>query len=190
MTAAIGIGMLLASALPLGVLVGFLHNDTKWTRHQREMARLTAPLPAVRDELTEPAVRVRGATITAHMGPAVDVQADALPLEALSRFAEGLRNLDSERVNNEYPGRHRYGVAVGSSAQMAGVRALREPTGEFQTLVSANWDTGEREALVWRCDVCRGVVADGERPHDHCEGCGCPCRLPALIGRPPLVGAR
>jgi hypothetical protein len=186
-----GIVLLAASLAPGLLLVGLLSADTAWTVHQREMARLTAPLAPAREDLTEPAKRVPGATL-ADVGPAPD--SEPTPSDVLLyRIAAGLRGLDSERVSDEYHGRHRYEVgAVGSAAQQAGLRALREPTGEFDVLVRANWDTGEREALSWRCDVCRGVVAEGERPHDHCQGCGCPCTTaePALIGRPPLVGAR
>jgi hypothetical protein len=74
--------------------------------------------------------------------------------------------------------------------KLAGERALKTPTDTFDALVEFNWDTGEREALSWRCDVCRGVVAEGERPHDHCQGCGCPCTTAEmLIGQPGMVMA-
>lgn len=184
----IGVTLLAACLIPLGAFTGLLHADTKWTAHRAEMDRLTAPLPAVREDLREPGVRRTPGKALAAEGY-VDTgwvelfTPDELLLE---RVAAGIRGLDSERVNDEYHARHRADdkSVAGSSAQQAGRRALCEPT--FDSLIAANWRTGEREALAWRCDVCRGVVAEGERAHESCDGCGCPC---TMIGRSPLVGA-
>jgi hypothetical protein len=186
----IGIVLLVSCLAPLGVLRGFLSNDTKWSRHQQDMARLTAPLAPPRQDLTgeQPTVarRIPGQALAAE--GFVDIPAPAYqrpPAAALERVLAGLRGLDSERVNNEYRGRHRDDDprVVGCSTQKAGRRALRIPTAEWELLVApltADW-----------CESCRGVVADGESPHLFCPGCACPCRHPEmLIGRPPqMAGA-
>lgn len=56
------------------------------------------------------------------------------------------------------------------------LRAMRTPTQEFEVLVApltSGW-----------CDSCRSG-RDGERRHQSCPGCGCPClATEALIGRP------
>jgi hypothetical protein len=158
-TVLVGVVLLALAGVPSLVLAGLLHADAQHSAVLREISRLTAPLAPAREQLTEDEVFVR--------------RTPGVPLPEL--------------IADVYHGRHRYGDkgVIGSAAQQAGLRALTEPT--FDSLVRANWDTGEREALSWRCDVCRGVVADGEKPHDNCHGCGCPCTL--LIGQPGMVMA-
>lgn len=190
----LGVVLLATATLPLGALCAQLHADTRWTRHRVEMDRLTAPLPVVREELAEPepvrrvpgeALRAEGFVDTGRpAGPAPDTL-------LLERVAAGLRGLDSDLIANEYEGRHRGDDrnVIGSSAQEAGRRALREPTDAFDAIIAYGWDTGEREALAWRCGSCT-VGRERERRHQSCPGCGCPCRAPqVMIGRPPLVGA-
>jgi hypothetical protein len=175
-----GVVLLATSLIPLGLFCAFMHGDTKWTQHRAEMERLTAPLPDERQDLREPGALKAGGFVDTGW-----ISLDDPEPELLERVAAGLRGLShDDYVANDYEGRHRADdkKVIGSSAQQAARRALLEPT--FDSLIAASWSTGEREALAWRCDVCRGVVAEGEKPHDNCHGCGCPCTSP-LIGRPP-----
>jgi hypothetical protein len=148
-----GVVLLALAGVPSLVLVGLLHADAQHSAVLRDISRLTAPLAPPRVELTEPTVRPFG-----------------VPLPEL--------------IADVYHGRHRYGDkgVIGSAAQQAGLRALREPTGEFDALVRSNWDTGEREALRWVCGSC-DPGRDGERPHQSCSGCMCACVSPMAVAR-------
>jgi hypothetical protein len=186
-----GVVLLATSLIPLGLFCAFVHGDTKWTAHRAEMERLTAPLPDERQDLREPGVQRTPGKALKDAG-FVDTGWVSLldpGEELLERVAAGLRGVShDDYVANDYAARHRADdkKVIGSSAQQAARRALLEPT--FDSLIAANWATGEREALQWRCDVCRGVVAEGEKPHDNCHGCGCPCTSP-LVGQPGMVFA-
>lgn len=70
-------------------------------------------------------------------------------------------------------GRHRIGVAPGSAAQQA---RWTQPTGAFDLVTSAVFDTTEMAGLAdlidtWKCLHCEG----GE--HHDCVGCTCPCSM-------------
>lgn len=180
--ALIGIVSLVAAAIPSLALAGLLHADAQASAVQRDIARLTSPYAPPRQDLTGeqepvPTRRVPGRALAAN--GFVDTPAPAYtppPPAVLERALAGLRGLDSERVNNEYEGRHRWGTAEGSCAQVARMRALRIPTDQWNTLVApltAGW-----------CDSC-SPGRERERPHQSCPGCPCPCRHPhMLIGQP------
>lgn len=80
--------------------------------------------------------------------PDHDTQVDAPADDTLDRVLAGLRNLDHDPVDDEYQGVHRYETAAGCATQKAALRALREPTGEFDAIVAYGWDTDERRVLT------------------------------------------
>lgn len=80
-----------------------------------------------------------------------------------------------------YVGRHRPGVAAGSSAQQSVASALLSPTDayRFHEIASSVFDTTEMAGLAqlvdeWRCQNC----TVGEHPQ--CPGCTCPCGVQAV----------
>jgi hypothetical protein len=49
-------------------------------------------------------------------------------------------------------------------------RALEEPTHAFDLIIAHSWSAD------WRCTSCQ-TGRDGERTHQSCAGCSCPCSL-------------
>jgi len=57
-------------------------------------------------------------------------------------------------------------------------RALEEPTQAFERIIAHSWSADElqTDAADWRCTSCQ-TGRDGERTHQSCAGCSCPCSL-------------
>jgi hypothetical protein len=167
--------------LPLGDILRAPLREYRASREAADLARLTASWPPERHDLAlpahtgdqppspqlVPARRVPGATLApelaalaqAHLAP----DDDRLDVELLERVAAGLRRLDQPDA----------------MAQLRARRARPDwdtPTAEFHMIVGQLYTTGEYQELIrrWMCTSCE-VGRDGERKHQSCTGCSCPC---------------
>jgi hypothetical protein len=140
-----------------------LHLDAVRSREARDLDRLTVPLPPERANLTTLPARVAGTNLDDELVTLARAGAEspAPSDETLGRLLAGLRRADDAPV-----------ALVRRRARPG----WDTPTAEFHMIVGQIFTTAEYQALVrrWMCTSC-DVGRDGERRHQSCTGCSCPC---------------
>jgi hypothetical protein len=148
-----------------------LRRDARHERDRVEVERITAPLPAVLKDLTgewpvrqSPTDMVASGQLPAlyHSRPVPEMTwltTGYLEPRQYTPWPEIRDRLVKERRELESGWRE---------------RILRQPTEAFNEIIEASWPITD-----W-CDSCR-VGWDGERHHQSCPGCPCPCGVVAEV---------
>lgn len=138
-----------------------IHLDKRAERDRADEERMTAPLPHARQSL----MPVRDA-YPARQSP-TDLAAVYLPAMYHAEPVPGMRWMTEGYLFN-------HPRMLSWSTIKARLERERRgtPTQEFDRIMAVEFED-------WRCESCL-TGRDGERQHQSCASCSCPCSVPAL----------